>query len=140
MMKGNGKYSRDTQHKSRASTSTAGVGASTDKSVTESMASMSVSSSLPFQPNVPRLCQCGCDPMFIVAIDFTGSYGDPLASREPCTLSSAKNDYEKAISAIVGILSKYDTTRCFRLLDSGRNMMARTGHCFQCEILRKYAV
>jgi len=51
-----------------------------------------------------------------VAIDFTGSNGDP---RKPGTLhylspdGRTMNDYEKAISSIGGILADFDTDKKF---------------------------
>ncbi len=58
----------------------------------------------------------GCEMQLCVAIDFTGSNGDP---RRPGTLhylspdGSTMNDYEKAISAIGSILADYDTDKMF---------------------------
>jgi hypothetical protein len=56
----------------------------------------------------------GCELNVCVAIDFTGSNGDP---RKPGTLhylnSEGRNDYEKAISAVLNILSKYDSDQQF---------------------------
>lgn len=55
----------------------------------------------------------GCEINLIVAIDFTGSNGDP---RVPGTLhyrGGGKNDYEKAILAVGNILSNFDTDKKF---------------------------
>jgi hypothetical protein len=58
----------------------------------------------------------GCEINVAVAIDFTGSNGDP---RTPGTLhylspkGGERNDYEKAIVAIVSILSKFDSDEKF---------------------------
>jgi len=56
----------------------------------------------------------GCEISLIVAIDFTGSNGDP---RVPGTLhynaNGIKNDYEKAILAVGNILSNFDTDKKF---------------------------
>ena len=58
----------------------------------------------------------GCEMQLCIAIDFTGSNGDP---RKPGTLhylspdGRSMNDYERAISAIGGILSDYDTDKKF---------------------------
>jgi hypothetical protein len=56
----------------------------------------------------------GCEISLIVAIDFTGSNGDP---RVPGTLHyhavGIKNDYEKAILAVGNILSKFDSDQKF---------------------------
>lgn len=58
----------------------------------------------------------GCEMQLCVAIDFTGSNGDP---RQPGTLhylspdGSTMNDYEKAINSIGSILADYDTDKMF---------------------------
>ena len=75
----------------------------------------------------------GCELNVVVAIDFTGSNGDP---RMPGTLhhlnADAKNDYEKAISAIVSILSKYDSDQKFPVVGFGAKYGGVVRHCFQC--------
>lgn len=57
----------------------------------------------------------GCELNVAIAIDFTGSNGDP---RKPGTLhhlntDGSRNDYEKAIAAIVTLLAKYDSDKMF---------------------------
>lgn len=69
-----------------------------------------------------------------MAIDFTGSNGDP---RKPGTLhhldpSGALNDYQKAIKSIVSILAKYDSDQCFPVLGFGAKYNGVVQHCFQC--------
>jgi hypothetical protein len=64
----------------------------------------------------------GCELNVGVAIDFTGSNGDP---RKPGTLhyrhpDGSYNDYEKAISAIVGVLSKYDSDQMYPVWGFGK--------------------
>lgn len=75
----------------------------------------------------------GCQLNAHIAIDFTGSNGDP---RKPGTLHhinpSAPNDYEKAISAIVGILAKYDSDQKFPVYGFGAKYGGIVRHCFQC--------
>jgi len=75
----------------------------------------------------------GCEINVAVAIDFTGSNGDP---RKPDTLhylnSAQRNDYEKAISAIVSILSKYDTDKQFPVWGFGAKYDGIIQHCFEC--------
>lgn len=78
-----------------------------------------------------HLCILVCK---VVAIDFTGSNGNP---REPGTLhyldpSGAYNDYQKAIRAIVGILSKYDDDQKFPVFGFGAKYGGIVRHCFQC--------
>jgi hypothetical protein len=62
----------------------------------------------------------GCELNVAVAIDFTGSNGDP---RKPGTLhhmsSESKNDYELAISSILGVLAKYDSDKRFPVYGFG---------------------
>lgn len=75
----------------------------------------------------------GCELNVVVAVDFTGSNGDP---RVPGALHhidpNSMNDYEKAITAIVGILSKYDTDQKFPVVGFGAKYDGVVRHCFQC--------
>lgn len=76
----------------------------------------------------------GCDLNVCVAIDFTGSNGDP---RKPGTLhhihqDGSLNDYEKAINSIVSILAKYDSDQKFPVLGFGAKYGGVVRHCFQC--------
>lgn len=75
----------------------------------------------------------GCELNVVVAIDFTGSNGDP---RKPGTLHhldpNSKNQYEKAISAIVEILAKYDSDQNFPVMGFGAKYNGIVRHCFQC--------
>jgi Copine/C2 domain len=74
----------------------------------------------------------GCRLNCIVAIDFTGSNGDP---RKPGTLHHvdphSNNPYEKAIDAIVSILAKYDTDQNFPVVGFGAKYNGVVEHCFQ---------
>ena len=69
-----------------------------------------------------------------MAIDFTGSNGDP---RKPGTLHHISRDgrslngYEKAITAVGGILSKYDTDQQFPVWGFGAKYDGVVRHCFQ---------
>ena len=83
------------------------------------------------QPNFVDYVSGGLELNVTVAIDFTGSNGDP---RNPGTLhhiGSTKNSYEKAISAIVGILSHYDSDQMFPVLGFGAKYDGTVRHCFQ---------
>lgn len=54
----------------------------------------------------------GCELDLCVAIDFTASNGDPRIPGSPHDITSnSLNEYEKAILAIGGIISKYDTNQ-----------------------------
>jgi len=70
---------------------------------------------MPTEPTFLDYIHGGCEIQLCVAIDFTGSNGDPrkmgtLHYRAP---DGSKNDYEKAISAIGGVLANYDTDQKF---------------------------
>jgi len=96
---------------------------------------------IPFTPPPPapptflNYINGGCEMQLCVAIDFTGSNGDP---RKPGTLhylspdGTAMNDYEKAISAIGGILADYDTDKKFPVWGFGAKYSGRVYHLFQC--------
>ena len=70
------------------------------------------------QTNKPRFVnylEGGCEISLGVAIDFTGSNGDP---RKPGTLhymhpDGSMNDYEKALTAIGSIVARYDSDQKF---------------------------
>jgi len=68
-----------------------------------------------------------------VAIDFTGSNGDP---RKPGTLHYINrrgdfNDYEKALTAVGSIIAKYDSDQMFPILGFGAKYGGVIRHCFQ---------
>lgn len=74
----------------------------------------------------------GCEINLCVAIDYTGSNGDP---REPGTLhylGEQKNDYEKAISSIGTILANYDNDKQFPVYGFGAKFDGEINHCFNC--------
>ena len=68
----------------------------------------------------------------VIAIDFTGSNGDP---RQPGTLhylGGGRNDYQKAIASIVHVLAEYDYDQKFPVLGFGAKYGGVVRHCFQC--------
>jgi len=69
---------------------------------------------VPSTPTFIDYIHGGCEISAIVAIDFTGSNGDP---RVPGTLhyhgNGHRNDYEKAILAVGNILSNFDSDKKF---------------------------
>jgi len=77
----------------------------------------------------------GCEMQLCVAIDFTGSNGDP---RKPGTLhylspdGSSMNDYEKAISSIGSVLADYDSDKKFPVWGFGAKYSGQVYHLFQC--------
>jgi len=74
----------------------------------------------------------GCELNLTVAIDFTGSNGDP---RRPGTLHhvdpNALNGYESAIASIVPILANYDSDKKFPVYGFGAKLGGVVRHCFQ---------
>ena len=76
----------------------------------------------------------GCELELTIAIDFTGSNGDP---RKPGTLhykypdNKTLNDYEKAITAVGGVLARYDTDQKFSVFGFGAKYGGVIQHCFQ---------
>jgi len=89
----------------------------------------------PPQPSFADYMSGGCEMQLCVAIDFTGSNGDP---RQSDTLhyinpvSNQNNDYEKAIMAIGGILANYDTDKQFPVWGFGAKYNGQLYHLFQC--------
>lgn len=87
------------------------------------------------RPTLVDYVSGGCQLQVTLAIDFTGSNGDP---RQPGTLhylhqDGQLNDYEKAISAILGILSNYDHDKKFPVLGFGAKLNSDiASHAFQC--------
>ena len=76
----------------------------------------------------------GCEINLTVAIDFTGSNGDP---RKPGTLhyfhpDGSMNDYQKAILSIASILSNYDSDQKYPVLGFGAKYNNVVQHCFRC--------
>ena len=71
------------------------------------------------QPSFLNYIQAGLDINFMVAIDFTGSNGNPndptsLHYNNPSLYMQGRlNPYEMAISAIGSVLEFYDTDRMF---------------------------
>ncbi len=89
----------------------------------------------PAPPSFLDYIKGGCEMQLCVAIDFTGSNGDP---RQPGTLhylspdGSSKNDYEKAIGSIGGILADYDSDKKFPVWGFGAKYSGQVYHLFQC--------
>lgn len=106
------------------------------------MASISYSASAPLPPPMaPPLAKPsfvdyltgGCELEMCVAIDFTGSNGDP---RKPGTLhyihpDGQLNDYEKALTAIGSIVDRYDSDHKYPVLGFGAKYGGVVQHCFQ---------
>ena len=87
----------------------------------------------PAPPKFVDYISGGCELQMTVAIDFTGSNGDP---RRPGTLhyihrDGQLNDYEKALSAVGSIVAKYDHDQKFPVLGFGAKYNGVINHCFQ---------
>jgi uncharacterized protein YegL len=106
---------------------------STSETVTSSPNSFVPNHSIPKASSFADYIAGGCELNVNVAIDFTGSNGDP---RLPGTLHyldpHGLNDYQKAITAIVGILSKYDSDQMYPVWGFGAKVGDSVSHCFQC--------
>ena len=119
-----------------------------ESTITDRMAATTISSGPAVVPFVPTAVMSsnntsptnfvdyvsgGCELNVVVAIDFTGSNGDP---RKPGTLhhldANSMNPYEKAISAIVTILAKFDSDQKFPVLGFGAKYSGQVNHCFRC--------
>jgi hypothetical protein len=88
----------------------------------------------PDRPTFVDYISGGCELQMSVAIDFTGSNGDP---RRPGTLhyihqDGQLNDYEKALSAVGSIVAKYDNDQKFPVWGFGAKYSGVINHCFQC--------
>ena len=75
----------------------------------------------------------GLELQMMVAIDFTGSNGDP---RQPGTLhhihrDGTLNDYEKAITAVGAVVGRYDSDQKFPVMGFGAKFGGVIQHCFQ---------
>ena len=103
-----------------------------EEQVSERMAAAAVSAPAG-PPSFLDYVSGGLELNVVVAIDFTGSNGDP---RQPGTLhhidKNSMNPYEKAISAIIPILSKYDADQKFPVLGFGAKYNGVVHHAFQC--------
>eukprot|EP00934_Nitzschia_sp_Nitz4_P007889 Nitzschia sp. Nitz4//scaffold77_size91520//51907//54384//NITZ4_004894-RA/size91520-augustus-gene-0.74-mRNA-1//-1//CDS//3329558003//7879//frame0 len=75
----------------------------------------------------------GTEISLVVAVDYTGSNGDP---RKPGTLhyihpDGQLNDYEKALTAVGSVIARYDTDQMFPMLGFGAKYGGVIQHCFQ---------
>lgn len=75
----------------------------------------------------------GCELELSIAIDYTGSNGDP---RIPGTLhyiypDGTLNDYEKAITAVGSVIARYDSDQKFPVFGFGAKYGGVIQHCFQ---------
>lgn len=85
------------------------------------------------KPRFVNYLEGGVEISLGVAIDFTGSNGDP---RRPGTLhymhpDGQLNDYEKALTAIGSIVARYDADQEFPVWGFGAKYGGVVQHCFQ---------
>jgi hypothetical protein len=83
-----------------------------DKPVSERMAETSITDAPPSRPTFMNYVSGGLELNVVVAIDFTGSNGDPRKEGTLHYLGGGKNDYERAMSAILTVLAKFDHGKC----------------------------
>ena len=75
----------------------------------------------------------GCEIGLSIAIDFTGSNGDPKKRSSLHYIGDMqRNEYLNAIKSVAGILSYYDSDKQLPLLGYGARIPNQTGtsHCF----------
>eukprot|EP00741_Cyanophora_paradoxa_P016291 tig00020911_g15730.t1 len=75
----------------------------------------------------------GCEISLLVAIDFTGSNGDPRSpdSLHFCGNPAVPNEYEQAITAVGSILDFYDSDHQYPAYGFGGQLPSgQTSHCF----------
>jgi len=61
----------------------------------------------------------GCEVSAIVAVDYTGSNGDPQQASSLHHISSQKNQYQQAIESVGEVIEPYDTDKMFPVLGFG---------------------
>jgi len=85
-------------------------------------------------PNFIDYISGGLELSLSVAVDFTGSNGDP---RKPGTLHyidrirGSLNDYEKALTSVGSVIGKYDSDQQYQMLGFGAKYGGVIRHCFQ---------
>ncbi|CAJ1930913.1 unnamed protein product [Cylindrotheca closterium] len=99
------------------------------------MSSLSIEPSAPTndKPKFVDYISGGTEINLSVAIDFTGSNGDP---RKPGTLhyihrDGQLNDYEKALTAVASVVARYDSDQLFPVYGFGAKFGGVIEHCFQ---------
>lgn len=87
----------------------------------------------PQRPTFVDYLSGGCELELSIAIDFTGSNGDP---RKPGTLhyihkDDQLNDYEKVLTSVGSILGRYDSNQRFPVFGFGAKYSGVLQNCFQ---------
>ena len=122
-----------------------GIKSTSTSNVAEQLNKMSVSTPLPepvpYRPaaapamggaNFIDYVSGGMELNVVIAIDFTGSNGDPRQTGTLHYLGGGRNDYQKAIASIVHVLAEYDYDQKFPVLGFGAKYGGVVRHCFQC--------
>jgi Copine/C2 domain len=119
----------------------AGHSSTSTDDVSQKMAGMSVEDKAAVtaassnKPSFVDYISGGCELNVVVAIDFTGSNGNPKTPGTLHYLGGGKeqpNDYQKAIRAILNVLSQYDNDALYPVLGFGAKYDGVVQHCFQC--------
>jgi hypothetical protein len=99
-----------------------------DRSVNDQMSNLKIEAN--HIPTFADYIAGGCTLNTIVAIDFTGSNGDPTKEGTLHYVSSALNDYEKAITSILSVLANYDPDQKYPTYGFGAKFDGKVHHCF----------
>jgi hypothetical protein len=91
-------------------------------------------------PTLSEFIAGGCEISLIVAIDFTGSNGDPMSPQSLHYIDRSGtgrlNQYQQAISAVGEVVEEYDTDKMFPVYGFGARVRLPNGqftavqHCF----------
>jgi hypothetical protein len=86
------------------------------------------------KPSFVEYVNGGCSIRVVVGIDYGASNGNPrdYQSLHYLDPEGSPNDYQRALSALVGILAKYDEDRMFPVYGFGADFDDDTSNCFQC--------
>ena len=72
----------------------------------------------------------GCQINFTVAVDFTGSNGDPTHPNSLHHISNKPNEYIRALTAVGEVCQDYDTDKMFPALGFGAKIGGKVSHEF----------
>jgi hypothetical protein len=73
----------------------------------------------------------GCEVSMMVAVDFTGSNGDPRDTRSLHYVNpNAPNEYERALEAVGSVVAPYDSDGRFQMVGFGAKINGQPNHCF----------
>jgi hypothetical protein len=86
------------------------------------------------QPSFVDYVNGGCSIKVVIGIDYGASNGHPRSydSLHYLDPEGTLNDYEKALTSLVGILEIYDDDRKFPVWGFGADFDGNTSNCFHC--------